>query len=560
MTLYLQIKGTGVFLEWVTKVVEMLESAARAAGYAIKKFFEGVGCEIASWFGSKCKDRKVEVEVHAAGERDAPEGLHDPDRDLQPADVADQPEAAAGQPGHARRARRCASTSALRADQRGIYKDSTGEIYEIAHVGGIAGSESIRVTAFGRSETFDGIAEHRGRLRHRHRQPQRARGRLRQPRRGGGSENDSLSYNGYGTVTLDGDGGNDTLYVSNAVGTVTLRGGAGDDLLVNDSGATGMLEGGADDDDLLGGSGDDGSTAAPATTSSRAAAARTPCSAATAATACARRWSTSSSARRSTAAHGNDGAPPSTRWRSSAAAAPDSIRVSTANGQLIISELLGNTVVGSFTGINVERLRLTGDAGADTFTLVGALELGGLKTLSIDMGAGADTVVTQLTTRQRRRRARLDRQRDDGRLDRPLRADDRRLDDQRPPARSRRSAATTSSTARASPPRCCGTASTSSAATATTRSSARRPTTTSTPASATTASPAWAARTRSWTPAAPTRSSRAGKDFGLYGNLLVIGTLSGSQFVGATAEDISVFERATLTGSLRRERPPAWTA
>ena len=78
-------------------------------------------------------------------------------------------------------------------------------------------------------------------------------------------------------------------------------------------------------------------------------------------------------------------------------AGPDSIRVSVSNGQLIISELLGNTVVGSFTGIGVERLRLTGEGAADTFLLVGALEQGGLKTLSIDTGAGADLVTTQLT-------------------------------------------------------------------------------------------------------------------------------------------------------------------
>src|SRR5262249_54862540 len=59
----INVQGTGWFLEWVTEIVEMLESAAKAAGYAIKDFLEGVGCEIASWFGSDCKDRKVKAEV-----------------------------------------------------------------------------------------------------------------------------------------------------------------------------------------------------------------------------------------------------------------------------------------------------------------------------------------------------------------------------------------------------------------------------------------------------------------------------------------------------------------
>ena len=112
VTLYLQIKGTGVFFEWVTKVVEMLESAARAAGYAIKKFFEGVGCEIASWFGSKCKDRKVEVEVTQQENVTQPEGLHDPDRDVQPAELAVEPRSRRRPTWPRASATSCGSTSA----------------------------------------------------------------------------------------------------------------------------------------------------------------------------------------------------------------------------------------------------------------------------------------------------------------------------------------------------------------------------------------------------------------------------------------------------------------
>ena len=210
-------------------------------------------------------------------------------------------------------------------------------------------------------------------------------------------------------------------------------------------------------------------------------------------------------------------------------AGPDSIRVSVSNGQLIISELLGSTVVGSFTGIGVERLRLTGEGAADTFLLVGALEQGGLKTLSIDTGAGADLVTTQLTAGN-----------DDvtvvssgstttvGWTGHYALTIGNTTTNDRLRIEALGGNDILNAAGVAAP--VCGAASTSSAATATTRSSARRPTTTSTPASATTASPAWAATTRSSTPAAPTRSSRASPgDFGLYGNLLVIGTLSGRQ-------------------------------
>ena len=88
-------RARGVFFEWVTKVVRMLESAAKAAGCAIKNFFEGVGCEIASWFGSDCKDRMVDAEVTQQENVERRRGVHDPDRDVLPAEA--QRAAAAGQ-------------------------------------------------------------------------------------------------------------------------------------------------------------------------------------------------------------------------------------------------------------------------------------------------------------------------------------------------------------------------------------------------------------------------------------------------------------------------------
>ena len=149
------IKGRGVFFEWVTKVVRMLESAARAAGLAIKNFFEGVGCEIASWFGSDCKDRMVDAEVTQQEdvERDAaftiPIATIWLPKRSEPPPPANLAVARGHRPAPQRRHPR---------GNRGVEPTATAEIYTIAHVGGIAGSETLRVTAFGREETFDGIA------------------------------------------------------------------------------------------------------------------------------------------------------------------------------------------------------------------------------------------------------------------------------------------------------------------------------------------------------------------------------------------------------------------
>ena len=403
VTLYLQIKGTGVFFEWVTKVVEMLESAARAAGYAIKKFFEGVGCEIASWFGSKCKDRKVEVEVTQQENVTQPKGFTIPIATFNLPSSLSSPK-----PPPANLATRIGdklwlNVGEARAANRGMFQTSVGEIYEIAHVGGIAGSESIRVTAFGRSETFDGIASIEGDFGSGVDSLNVLEGVYANLVAYGGSGNDSLAYNGYGTARLEGGEGHDSLYVSNAVGSVILRGNGGDDLLVNDSNAPGTLEGGAGADDLRGGSGDDVLDGGDGDDVLQGRGGKDTV-----------RGGAGNDLIRETlvdlvAGETFDGGAnvaddlndatfdPFDAMEIIGSAGPDSIRVSVVGGQLIISELLGNTVVGSFTGIGVERLRLTGEGAADTFLLVGALEQGGLKTLSIDTGAGADLVTTQLT-------------------------------------------------------------------------------------------------------------------------------------------------------------------
>jgi len=73
----------------------------------------------------------------------------------------------------------------------------------------------------------------------------------------GDTGDDSLSAFNVHSVTLVGDGGNDTLDVGDTVATSYLVGASGDDVLIHDGGGHVKADGGADFDDCLIGGGDE---------------------------------------------------------------------------------------------------------------------------------------------------------------------------------------------------------------------------------------------------------------------------------------------------------------
>ena len=260
------------------------------------------------------------------------------------------------------------------------------------------------MTAFGRSETFDGIASIEGDFGSGVDSLNVLEGVYANLVAYGGSGNDSLAYNGYGTVTPRGRRGPRlALRVQRASAASSSAATAATTCWSTTPNAPGTLEGGTGSDDLRGGAGDDVLDGGDGDDVLQGRGGKDTV-----------RGGTGNDLIRETlvdlvagetfdgganvADDGNDATfDPFDAMEIIGSAGPDSIRVSVSGGQLIISELLGNTVIGSFTGVGVERLRLTGEGAADTFLLVGALEQGGLKTLSIDTGAGADLVTTQLT-------------------------------------------------------------------------------------------------------------------------------------------------------------------
>ena len=208
---------------------------------------------------------------------------------------------------------------------------------------------------------------------------------------------------------------------------------------------------------------------------------------------------------------------------------------------------------------------MMGDAGADSFTFDGTLEAGGLQYVTVEGGAGADTVTTLLDQRRRPgQRRRLGRQLE-RHLDRPLLPAGRRRQrrGRRPPADRGAATATTCSTPATSPRGLwnrveliagygndvvvgTGQDDLIDSGFGNDRVSGLGGTDTFVDAGGT-----------------DTIVESAQADFGLYGNLLVIGTalIAGSGanravtgFTSATAEDISMFESAILTGWAYRER------
>ena len=73
----------------------------------------------------------------------------------------------------------------------------------------------------------------------------------------GDTGDDSISAFNVHSVTLVGDGGNDTLDVGDTVATSYLVGASGDDVLIHDGGGHVKMDGGDDFDDCLMGGGDE---------------------------------------------------------------------------------------------------------------------------------------------------------------------------------------------------------------------------------------------------------------------------------------------------------------
>ena len=141
------------------------------------------------------------------------------------------------------------------ASARNGFGDVTDETFIVTHVGGTKGNEEVSVSAFGLNQTYTGVsrivvydagsgADY----------IEIVAGVLADADLSGGVGNDTLSYQGSGSATLNGGDGDDLLL--GGAGTSTMNGNAGNDKLLGGSGNE-TLDGGSGDDSVSGGGGAD---------------------------------------------------------------------------------------------------------------------------------------------------------------------------------------------------------------------------------------------------------------------------------------------------------------
>ena len=220
----------------------MLESAAKAAGLAIKNFFEGVGCEIASWFGSSCKDRMVDAEVTQQEnvERDAAFTIPIATIWLPKRSEPPPPANLAVRDGRRPAPQRRHPQRQPRRRRRRPPPRSTRSRTSAAS----PAPRRLRVTAFGREETFDGIAWIIGNFGAGDDTLNVLEGVFAVAEATGDDGDDAIGYFGSGSATISGGNDNDVIIVGpDARGSASLlNGNDGNDVLVNNSAIGGTLK------------------------------------------------------------------------------------------------------------------------------------------------------------------------------------------------------------------------------------------------------------------------------------------------------------------------------
>jgi hypothetical protein len=245
VSLDLHVSGSGWIWDTIMSVVRMTADAAAAAGYAVLNWLGSIGCEILSWFGACEEWVEVEVPSMAWVEKLFSFDIHLATIQL-PSSLAYTP------PPPPNLATLSGGVLWLnvgpRASSRNEQPGTRDESFTITHLGGTSSGESLRITAFGVSETYNGVTEIRADFGDGNDTLNVQAGVLvGAPYLQGGDGNDSLSYSGSGTAALYGGAGNDTL--TGGPGNDSLDGGDGNDILQGRGGRDTAL-GGAGNDTL----------------------------------------------------------------------------------------------------------------------------------------------------------------------------------------------------------------------------------------------------------------------------------------------------------------------
>ncbi len=142
------------------------------------------------------------------------------------------------------------------AQNRNLQPDQEDEAYTIEHVSGTGADETVLVTAFGESETFEHVSSITGDFGSGQDTFRVNAGVLASVSVSGGAGDDTLIYAGSGSAWLHGGDGDDMLTIEGAVSGVSLYGEAGANVLTGGTGAN-FLSGGDGDDVFVSGGGAD---------------------------------------------------------------------------------------------------------------------------------------------------------------------------------------------------------------------------------------------------------------------------------------------------------------
>ena len=397
VTLKVKVKGTGTFVEIVKEVVRMTLAAAEAIGAAIVNFLGDIGCEISSWFGSDCEEWvDIEVDIPVNVDKLAEFELDVATFRLPGSLINSSPPAPV-------LATKVGSVLYLnvgdetngRVGFRNAGAGIAAEQYQISHLGGTAAGESIRITAFGYSETFDGITSIVGWFGSGNDSVNVAVGVLVPVELHGGSGNDVLVYLGSGSAALAGDGGNDVLSAGTAatggLAGLVLDGGEGDDTVTTESTSAATLRGGNGNDTLQGGAGADRLEGGAGNDSIEGRGGADSVD-----------GGTDNDLLREHV--GNlvlgetfSGGAGADRFELIGTNGSEDIRITATAAGATFGRYAGGALVGSLGTTLVEDLSMSLFGGNDDVLLDGALNLGGVLQVNVDVGGGQDDVRVNLT-------------------------------------------------------------------------------------------------------------------------------------------------------------------
>jgi len=401
----MNVAGSGEVLTLIIDVVQMLASAAEAAGLAVINFLGDLGCEIESWFGDceewveveqshweEVLDDAISFDLHL-GTINLPGALVNPTTTPPPLKLAGELDGSAWDGTGD-------GTLYLNVGNRAMYRDASLGTSDVSETYSITQSGStVTIYGFGKTETYEGVTSIVGDFGAQNDTVIVAAGVLVGATISGGIGNDTLSYFGSGIANLSGNDGDDTLTVGGlAFASSILQGGGDQDTLINSTAADIALHGGGGNDLLKGGSGNDSTLHGDDGNDTIVGGAGLDQASGGLGNDTFREYLTDL-----VAGEGFDGGTGFDTVEIIGTSSADDLRVMSGAlaSQVRISSYVGGLESGWVVAEDLERIDLNGGDGSDDFSIDGSQGLSGVTSVAIDLGAdGGDPDEVFLTLQE----------------------------------------------------------------------------------------------------------------------------------------------------------------